>query len=360
MRNEMSIMESPLIYRDIPFPRTRYQGSKYKLLNWFYSIFNELKFDTVLDTFGGTGAVSHLFKKMKKQVTYNDILVSNWYIGKALVENRSIRFDLSRVSSLFAKKNGIKYRTIIQDHFKDIYYTDEENKLLDIVVQNILEIDKEYEKALCLFALFQACIQKRPFNLFHRKNLNLRLNKVERTFGNLKTWNTPFPVLFQRALKEGNRAVFDNCKTNEAINYSILSIPTNGSYDLVYLDPPYVSKEGIGVNYRSFYHFLEGICNYHEWEKMIDKNSKHKSLHRIPNGWSNSKNNILLFEKAITEYKDSIIVISYRDPGLPAIETLKTILSNYKSKININRKKYKYALSSKRNKGEEVLIIAKN
>ena len=63
------------------------------------------------------------------------------------------------------------------------------------------------------------------------------------------------------------RAVFDNFKTYEAINYSILSIPTNASYNLVYLDPPYVSNEGIGVNYRSFYHFLEGICNYHEWEK---------------------------------------------------------------------------------------------
>lgn len=356
----MLVTKSSFTFNEISFPRTRYQGSKYKLLNWLYSIFNELKFDSVLDPFGGTGAVSHLFKKMKKQVTYNDILVSNWYIGKALVENKSVRFDLSRVPPLFAIKKGIKYESIIQDNFKDIYYIEEENKQLDIVVQNILDIENEYEKSLCLFALFQACIQKRPFNLFHRKNLNLRLNKVKRTFGNLKTWNTPFPVLFEKALIEGNNAIFDNCKNNRAINHSILNIPLNGSYDLVYLDPPYVSKEGIGVDYRDFYHFLEGICFYHDWTQMINDESKHKNLYRIPNEWSNNKKNLLMFEKAIDKYQDSIIAISYRDPGLPSIETLKKILYSYKRTIHLYKKNYKYVLTSKQKKGDEVLIIAEN
>jgi len=29
--------------------------------------------------------------------------------------------------------------------------------------------------------------------------------------------------------------------------------------DLVYIDTPYISAKGIGVNYFDFYHFLEGI-----------------------------------------------------------------------------------------------------
>jgi adenine-specific DNA methylase len=32
--------------------------------------------------------------------------------------------------------------------------------------------------------------------------------------------------------------------------------------DLVYIDTPYISKEGVDVDYLDFYHFLKGIVNY--------------------------------------------------------------------------------------------------
>ncbi|MFX0087752.1 MAG: DNA adenine methylase, partial [Candidatus Hodarchaeota archaeon] len=177
---------------DTSFPQTRYQGSKRKLIDFLYLYFKEIEFESALDAFGGTGVVSYLLKQMGKDVIYNDLLMSNWYIGKALIENNSINFDLENIHSLFEKKAYLKYQTVIQDNFEGIYYLNEENKTLDILVQNIFQLENQYEKSLCLYALFQACIQKRPFNLFHRKNLNLRLNNVSRSFGNKKTWDTPF------------------------------------------------------------------------------------------------------------------------------------------------------------------------
>ncbi|MFX0013747.1 MAG: DNA adenine methylase [Promethearchaeota archaeon] len=344
----------------INFPQTRYQGSKLKLLNWFHSIFKEIKFNTVLDAFGGTGAVSYMFKRMGKFVTYNDLLTSNWYIGKALIENNSIKFDPIKLGSLFEKKNGYTYRVIIQDQFKDIYYTDEENILLDIVIQNIHCLKDQYEKALCFFALFQACIQKRPFNLFHRKNLYLRLTDVKRSFGNKKTWDTPFPELMLRALKEGNQVIFNNSKTHRAINFPILdvSIPDEG-YELVYLDPPYLSSQGIGVDYRDYYHFLEGICHYNEWEDLIDYNSKHKRLKMIENEWNDPKQIYNAFEKTLSKFQDYIIVISYRDPGIPSIDELTNIFLSYKEKVSSHVKDYKYVLTSKKQRVKEILLISK-
>jgi len=56
------------------FPSTRYQGSKRKILPWLWSCLRELDFSSALDVFGGTGSVSFLFKKMGKEVTYNDRL----------------------------------------------------------------------------------------------------------------------------------------------------------------------------------------------------------------------------------------------------------------------------------------------
>ncbi|MFX1507604.1 MAG: DNA adenine methylase, partial [Promethearchaeota archaeon] len=343
----------------MPFPQTRYQGSKLKLLNWFNTIFQKMDFDTVLDAFGGTGAVSYMFKTMGKKTTYNDLLKSNWYIGKAIIENNHTKLNPSKINSLYTTENGFNYRKIIQDQFKDIYYTNDENVLLDVVVQNIYNLKNQYEKALSFFALFQACIQKRPFNLFHRKNLYLRLNNVKRSFGNKKTWDTPFPELMLRAIKEGNKAIFDNSRSNNALNYSILDIPTpDEGYDLVYLDPPYISPKGIGVDYRDYYHFLEGMCNYNRWEDLIDFSSKHKRLKPIENAWSDPKQILKAVEKTISKFQESKLVFSYRDPGIPSVTVLKSILLSYKKKVTISVKDYKYALTSKKKEVKEILLIS--
>ena len=77
----------------IDFPSTRYQGSKRRLLGWIASHICDLPFETALDVFGGTGAVSYLFKSMGKSVTYNDVLMSNQQIGLALIENRDVKLS---------------------------------------------------------------------------------------------------------------------------------------------------------------------------------------------------------------------------------------------------------------------------
>ncbi|MHA1974610.1 MAG: DNA adenine methylase [Candidatus Hodarchaeales archaeon] len=355
----MSTTTTTTFFADFNFPKTRYQGSKRRLLQWFYPQFRKISFETVLDGFGGTGSVSYLFKKMAKQVTYNDVLLSNYYIGLALIENKNVKLDMTNIDELFEKKNDFDYLNIISKNFQDIYFTDSENHELDIIVQNILRIDNSYKRSLCLYALFQACIMKRPFNLFHRKNLSLRMKKVKRSFGNKKTWDTPIKDLFTRAIKQANNAVYDNKRNNKAYNSDILDIeiPDEG-FDLVYLDPPYISKKNIGVDYRSFYHFLEGICRYYDWESLIDNKSKHKRLFPLTNDWTNSKRISRAFESVIKKFQDSKLVISYRSPGVPTIDFIYDILSSYKESVRISKTPYKYALTSKGNKVEEILLIA--
>src|SRR3989338_7160160 len=221
-------------------PSTRYQGSKDKILKWINYYTKDLSFETVLDAFGGTGCVGYMFKKHPK----------------------------------------IKYPSFIQDTFHDIYFTDEENKWLDVVITNIGEIKDTFKQALAYYSLFQSCIIKRPYNLFHRKNLYIRTAEVERSFGNKKTWDTPFEDHFLKFVEEANNAVFDNGKKNQASHSDILNL-TIPKIDLVYIDTPYISVKGVGVNYFDFYHFLEGIVSYYQWENLIDENSKHK---RIKNG----------------------------------------------------------------------------
>ena len=104
------------------------------------------------------------------------------------------------IDFILEKHPKINYPSFIYDTFHDIYFTDEENKWLDMVITNIRKIKNKYKQALAYYALFQSCIIKRPYNLFHRKNLYIRTAEVERSFGNKKTWDTPLKITLSNLL----------------------------------------------------------------------------------------------------------------------------------------------------------------
>ncbi len=337
------------------FPKTRYQGSKYKLLPWLKENLERVDFATVLDAFGGTGSVSFLFKQMGKTVYYNDILQFNFLTGKALIENNIETLNTNDISLLVSKDDNFSYLNFIESTFADIYYTNEENQWLDIVLQNISKLKNEYKQALAFWALFQSCIIKRPYNLFHRKNLYVRTSDVKRSFGNKKTWDTPFEQHFFKFIKEANQAIFDNKKLNKAYNQDAQQL--NLSPDLVYIDPPYIPAKGTLTFYRDFYHFLEGMTDYHNWPKYIDFESKHKKLFSISSLWENKENITFALKELLEKYKDSILAISYRIDGIPSIKEIKKALSYLNKKVTVQEIDYKYVLSTKSD-SKEVLIIA--
>lgn len=194
-------------------PTTRYQGSKRKILPWLYDCINEYEFHSVLDAFGGSGMVSYLFKRMGKRVTYNDLYRFNHTIGESIIENNRILLSESDVVYLLSSSKNRD--SFIHDNFQGIYYLDEENQWLDQIIQNIESLEELYDgkklkfkKAIAYNALFQSCLAKRPYNLFHRKNLEMRTRHVQRGFGNKTTWDKPFYEHFQSFVNEINKSVY--------------------------------------------------------------------------------------------------------------------------------------------------------
>ncbi len=349
------------------FPTTRFQGSKRKMLPWIYKNLKPLEFNSVLDAFGGTGAVSYLFKCMNKEVVYNDLLKFNYNVGKAIIENENTLL-LDEEIDLLLNFNGLSSNTFIQRTFKEIYYLDEENLWLDQIISNIntrySENIKEagFKKAIAYFGLIQACLTKRPFNLFHRKNLYLRTTDVERNFGNKTTWDKPFEAQFRKFVKEANKAVINTNQKCKATNKHILEWSTN-NYDLVYFDPPYLGNNGRSetINYQKCYHFLEGLVSYNIWSDLIDfesKNRKFKNEHCV-NDFTKTKvaDSIeIMFEK----FQDSILVFSYKKGGVPTIGQIQNIMKKFKKRVYTRSMHYKYALNRQNGNAElnrEVLII---
>jgi len=182
----------------------------------------------------------------------------------------------------------------------------------------------------------------------------MRTAKVERSFGNKTSWDTPFETHFRNFIAEANSAVFDNRQSNQALQRDALETPVGA--DLVYIDPPYLNARDIGVDYRDFYHFLEGLVSYGTWNEKIDYRSKHRRLQRTHSLWNSPSSITSAFEHLIERHRDSILVISYRDDGIPTKESLLKLLSRYKKNVFEATQSKKYALAH--NRSHELLLIA--
>jgi adenine-specific DNA methylase len=336
------------------FPATRYQGSKAKIIGWLSGVLRDLGGATLLDAFGGTGVVGYTMKRAGLSVTYNDLLTANVQVGLALIENRNVTLHPDRVHDLLEEAESSS-PGFIASTFDDIYFTHDENVWLDHMAPAIGRMEEPHERAIAYFALFQACIAKRPYNLFHRKNLYMRLAEVDRSFGNKATWDTPFPEMFQRFVSEANRAVFDNGHPNFARHGDAAEI--TGDFDVVYIDTPYVSGKGVSVDYGQFYHFLDGLVRYDEWPHLVDMSSKHRRLKPIKNEWNDKRTVREAFDRLFQRHASSKLAVSYRSDGIPTIDELADMMREHKSHVEVvPYGQYTYVLS-KNNSSREVLIV---
>ncbi len=354
LREQLAMFNIAEFHQPLAIPSTRYQGSKAKTVPWIWNQLKDVAFETVLDAFGGTGVVGYWLKHQGKQVTYNDVLGFNYQIGLAIIENDRETLSEDDLCLILCEDRAKRHQSFIADTFSNIYYTDEENQWLDRVVQNIAYLPSKYKQALAYYALIQACLVKRPFNLFHRRNLYIRTAEVERSFGNKTTWDKDFAAHFRSFVAEVNQLVFDNGKKNHALNLDVLSIE-NG-YDLIYLDPPYTTSTGLSVNYLEFYHFLEGLVNYEQWSHWIDWKSAHRRMLRRDNLWTDKSKLRKDFQRLFEQHRRSIIAISYRSDGMPSISEIESDLKMFKKKTRTHAlSEYQYVLSKKRT--QEALII---
>ena len=338
-------------------PATRYYGSKRRLLGWLYSKLNNLEFETVLDPFGGTACVSQMFRAMQKKVTYHDAFCFNFDVATTVLADTVALSTDNLVKRLSAVKPT---EGLISRHFNDIFYTEEENAWLDGFMAEISNSSRsENETALLLYLLYQACLKKRPFNLFHRANLGLRTNlNVERSFGNLVTWEKPFSdhmIMAHDELLASRMANAPNTTILPAQNAADIA----SGYDLVYLDPPYVNpqEQHNSDNYWRKYHFLEGLSSYDTWEKKIDLTSRIR-LMPAPEyfaAWSSKRT----FKDALFDlvrfHSSSIVVLSYVACAYPSESDIKKFFDSLFLEVSIHSIEHTHALSQ--SKKRELLYI---
>jgi adenine-specific DNA-methyltransferase len=338
------------------FPKTRYAGSKRKLLSLLASVFRNLEFDTALDPFCGAGSVAYLLKCLGAEVTACDALESNIVVARALIQNsrETLGNEIEELGAGLPRLDGPI--GIVERTFDGIFFERHENRFIDQILPRIDELSG-FRRDLAMYSLFQACLAKRPYNLFHRANLAMRQRNVARSFGNKTTWDTPFNVHMKRYAIAADSAVFDSGRACRAVFSNALDMDPTG-HDLVYIDPPYVSSSGTGVDYLDYYHFLEGLCDPENWEERVLMKYKHRPLRgRGQNPWCDPARVSGAFEETIKKFCDSILVISYRSDGIPGISEIAGFLKHAGKHVEIvDAGEYVYALSKNRRSREIVLV----
>lgn len=341
-------------------PSTRYYGSKRRVVEKIYNTLADknIEFNSVLDLFGGTGIVSYVMLLHGKNVIYNDVMQFNCINAAALLQTPRNTISEEIALDLLMEKDEINYLSYITDYFQNIYYKEEENHLIDVIVQNIQNLPVNQQSS-AFYILFQSCLIKRPFNLFHRRNLNLRTNYTVSNFGNKKTWETPFYDLFLRFTRELNNFQFEEIPNIQITNTSALN--SNSHADLVYIDTPYFSSKSSDVSYHSRYHFLEGLVNYDQIPDIINlEKSNREVLLGKHDEFVNKNNYIQELNDLLCIHQDSIIVMSYTNSGYPSIEQLRAIVGQYKRHVEVvDLGRHSFALNHDNKDRSEILIIGR-
>ena len=332
------------------FPSTRFMGSKEKLLEYIWGVASQFNFDSVLDLFSGSGAVSYMFKSQNKQVLTNDYMAFSSNITKALVENNHVSLneeDLEIILNEETSSDNFVYET-----FKDLYFHDEDNTFIDMVRANLCKLENDTKKSLVLAALVRACMKKRPRGIFTytghryddgRRDLTLSLKEQ-----------------FMEAVEVINDAVFDNQKKNIALNEDALEVKHEA--DLVYIDPPYYSPLSDNEYVRR-YHFVEGLVK--DWKDVeMQWHTKTKKFKSYPTPFSSRSGAFEAFDRLFKQHQQSILIVSYSSNSLPTKEDMLAIMAKYKKNVDVVSVDHKYSFGNQghkvgnnKNSVEEYLFV---
>jgi len=315
------------------YPSTRYMGSKAKLLKEIWGVASQFKFDHAVDLFAGSGVVGYMFKSQGKAVVSNDYMSFSNVFAKAMLENNTDTLSADEAQELLlprSKSDGFVERT-----FAGLYFTDDENRLIDTLRANIANIKNSHIRAIAMSALIRACFKKRPRGIFtyvgHRYD------------DGRKDLAMSFQDQFLEAVDAINGAVFDNGKIHKALHCDAMSADV-GEAGLVYIDPPYYSQLSDNEYVRR-YHFVEGLAR--NWEGVeIQQHTLTKKFKSYPTPFSSRQGASDAFDILFRKHRASILMVSYSSNSLPTLDEMVSLMSKHKSRVEVLPVDYKYSFGT--------------
>lgn len=222
----------------------RYLGNKYKLNNFIQSTITDVcgDFESFADLFAGTGSVASIYQD--KHLIVNDILYSNYVCHQTWFGTE--KYSKTKIASFIKRYNTISVSSdnYMSKNYSDTYFSKKNCRKIGYIRE---DIEKNYkngslnnrEKCILITSLLYA------------------MDKIANTCGHYDAYrkNGELDKNLELQMPKIEKANIQNEIYNEDINNLVKVI----SADIVYLDPPYNSRQ-----YCDAYHLLENVAR---WEK---------------------------------------------------------------------------------------------
>ena len=222
----------------------RYLGNKYKLNNFIQSTISDVcgDFESFADLFAGTGSVASVY--MDKHLIVNDILYSNYVCHQTWFGTEN--FSKTKIANFIKRYNTISVSSdnYMSKNYGDTYFSKKNCRKIGFIRE---DIEKNYknsslnnrEKCILITSLLYA------------------MDKIANTCGHYDAYrkNGELDRNLELQMPKIEKSNIKNEIYNEDINNLVKII----SADIVYLDPPYNSRQ-----YCDAYHLLENVAR---WEK---------------------------------------------------------------------------------------------
>ena len=224
----------------------RYLGNKFKLLEFITSVVSDNCRDVSVfaDLFSGTGSVASAFQSSCDIIT-NDILYSNYLCNFAWFGND--KFDTDKIIELIESFNAIENpsENYMSQTFGNTYFSYDDCKKIGEI-----RIKIEQLKA-------QKSITKREYAILIT-SLLYAMDRIAKTCGHYDAYRKNVNFDEHLELRIPHIPTTGN-SNNFCYNKDIMVVAPKIKADVVYLDPPYNSRQ-----YSDLYHVLENVAC---WEK---------------------------------------------------------------------------------------------
>lgn len=273
----------------------RFLGSKYKLLNFIEETVNSncKDINSVVDVFAGTGVVGSMFLKDGKEVYFNDYLKSNCYSYKAFYE--PMKIDIKKIEKIINDYNvvEIEEENYFSDNFSDTYFSSKDCKKIGFIRDDIenkfIEKDiNEREKSVLIASLIYS--MDRVANTVGHYDAYRKIKNIEDKF---------FMYMLDVSENGEKKSHISNLDANDFIK--------NVKADLVYIDPPYNSRQ-----YCDAYHLLENVA---EWNKpKVYGVAKKMDRTNLKSKYCTNKA-VEAFDELVKNCNSKYILVSYNNTG---------------------------------------------
>lgn len=294
-----------------------YIGSKYSLLDFLQETIDDVtgirdgKNCIFADLFAGTGVVGAAYKKKGYFVIANDIQYYSYVLNKHLIENVPKIYDadlLTKMNELPGKDGFIYNNYCSGSGSARNYFTDYNGRLCDAMRSEL-----------------ESLLKSRKINdhvyYYYLASLINSIDKYANTASVYGAFLKHIKKSAEKNFKLELLPIIDGT-SGKVYNENINDLIKRVSGDILYLDPPYNSRQ-----YSANYHVLETIARYDN--PVLSGKTGLRECSKQKSKYCSKREVAKVFEELIANAKFKYIFLSYNNEGLMNLSTIKDIMSRY-------------------------------